>query len=135
MRVTLRRCVAGLPAMIFRALAAICIICVLAPSLTVAQTSTAPIATNISGAVVVRSSTGGRHDLVTFQVLHPGDVIVTSLNSLAMVSLADVARVLLGPTTMARTYASECSISSQRSRARAITSPSGEAASSMGWTR
>jgi len=67
--------------------------------------SNAPVATNIAGAVIVRSTTGGRHDLVTNQVLRPGDVIVTSLNSLAMVSLADVGRVLLGPRTMARTYA------------------------------
>ncbi|MDQ6779787.1 MAG: hypothetical protein M3Z37_01355 [Candidatus Eremiobacteraeota bacterium] len=58
-----------------------------------------PVVTNIAGAVEVRSSSGSSRDIVSSQILHTGDLLVTGVNSLAVVHLADVGRVRLGPGT------------------------------------
>lgn len=57
------------------------------------------MATNLSGSVSVQSPGGTQRDLVTTQILHSGDVVVTGDDSLATIMLADVGRVTLGPTT------------------------------------
>jgi hypothetical protein len=62
------------------------------------------VATNLSGSVSVQSPSGSQRDLVTTQVLHSGDVVTTGDNSLAIIQLADVGKVTLGPTTTATTF-------------------------------
>jgi hypothetical protein len=57
------------------------------------------MATNLSGSVSVQSPGGTQRDLVSTQILHSGDVVVTGDDSLAMIMLADVGTVTLGPTT------------------------------------
>ncbi|MDQ6781566.1 MAG: hypothetical protein M3Z37_10500, partial [Candidatus Eremiobacteraeota bacterium] len=57
--------------------------------------------TNITGAVALLSSTGARRDVLSSQILHSGDVLITGMNSLAIIGLADVGRVRLGPATTA----------------------------------
>src|ERR1700736_2359407 len=62
------------------------------------------VATNLSGSVFVQSPSGTQRDLVSTQVLHSGDVVTTGDNSLAVIMLADVGKVTLGPTTSVTTF-------------------------------
>jgi len=62
------------------------------------------VATNLSGSVFVQSPSGSQRDLVSTQVLHSGDVVTTGDDSLAVIMLADVGKVTLGPTTTVTTF-------------------------------
>ncbi|MDQ6766702.1 MAG: FecR domain-containing protein [Candidatus Eremiobacteraeota bacterium] len=73
------------------------------------------VATNIAGDVSVQSASGARRVLVTTQVLHSGDVLTTADNSLAVVRLADVGKVTLGPATTAATFSNGTDLSLQLS--------------------
>jgi hypothetical protein len=60
--------------------------------------------TNLSGSVFVQSPSGSQRDLVSTQVLHSGDIVTTADDSLAVIMLADVGKVTLGPTTSVTTF-------------------------------
>jgi ferric-dicitrate binding protein FerR (iron transport regulator) len=62
------------------------------------------VATKLSGSVFVQSPSGSQRDLVSTQVLHSGDIVTTGDDSLAVIMLADVGRVTLGPTTTVTTF-------------------------------
>ena len=62
------------------------------------------VATNLSGSVFVQSPSGSQRDLISTQVLHSGDVVTTGDDSLAVIVLADVGKVTLGPTTTVTTF-------------------------------
>jgi len=63
--------------------------------------SALPVVTNVSGTVVVRSSNGVSRDVISTRIMHPGDTLVTGVDSLALVSLADTGSVRLGPGSTA----------------------------------
>lgn len=83
-----------------RRLATICLFLILWPY-AVADAGAVPVVTNITGNVAVLSGTGARRDVLSSQILHSGDVLITGMNSLAIIGLADVGRVRLGPATTA----------------------------------
>lgn len=83
-----------------RRLAAICLFVILWPY-AVSGASAVPVVTNITGNVAVLSGTGARRDVLSSQILHSGDVLITGMNSLAIIRLVDVGRVRLGPATTA----------------------------------
>lgn len=83
-----------------RRLATICLFLILWPY-AVAGAGAVPVVTNITGNVAVLSGTGARRDVLSSQILHAGDVLITGMNSLAIIGLADVGRVRLGPATTA----------------------------------
>lgn len=62
-----------------------------------------PVATKLSGSVTVQTSDGAQHEVITSKLLHSGDIVSTGPDSLAVVDLADVGRVLIGPASAART--------------------------------
>ena len=62
------------------------------------------VATNLSGSAFVQSPSGSQRDLVSTQVLHSGDIVTTGDDSLAVIMLADVGKVTLGPTTSVTTF-------------------------------
>ncbi|MBV8596826.1 MAG: FecR domain-containing protein [Candidatus Eremiobacteraeota bacterium] len=63
--------------------------------------SALPVVTNVSGTVVVRSANGVSRDVISTRIMHPGDTLVTGVDSLALVSLADTGSVRLGPGSTA----------------------------------
>src|ERR1700680_2092804 len=73
--------------------------------------STVPVVTNVSGAVVVRSAGGTSRDVLNSRIVHAGDTLVTGVNSLAVLSLADVGTIRLGPGSTARALATASSLS------------------------
>ncbi len=85
----------------------------LEPLLGVADESESIVATNIAGSVSVQSTSGTQRDIVSTQVLHSGDIVSTGSDSLAVVRLADVGRVLLGPATTATTFSRGADLSLQ----------------------
>lgn len=70
----------------------------------------AAVATNISGSVAIQSTTGAIKEVTSTRILEPGDAVLTGVNSFAVVSLADVGRVVLGPGTAAVTTYSGSSL-------------------------
>lgn len=88
------------PDLLVRYLAGLCLGLTVWPAFASAAATTAvPVVTNIAGAVEVRASNGSSRDIVSSQIVHTGDLLVTGVNSLAVVHLADVGRVRLGPGT------------------------------------
>jgi len=94
-----------------RHLARFCLALLLWPQLAAAAENAVPVVTNISGGVAVQGVSGGRRDVISSQIVHTGDVVITGLNSLAIVALADVARVRLGPATTATTFSTGSDLS------------------------
>lgn len=94
-----------------RHLARFCLVLLLWPQLAAAAENAVPVVTNISGGVAVQGASGGRRDVISSQIVHTGDVVITGLNSLAIVALADVARVRLGPATTATTFSTGSDLS------------------------
>lgn len=86
-----------------RQLARLCLFLTLWPLVlpAAAATTAVPVVTNIAGAVSLQGAGGMRRDVISSQIVHSGDVLVTGLNSLAILGLADVGRVRLGPATTA----------------------------------
>ena len=96
----LRRRRLSLADVIVRYLAWLCLLLSLWPVLSGAAGAAAvPVVTNIAGAVELRSSKGSSRDIVSSQIVRDGDRLMTGINSLAVVQLADVGRVRLGPGT------------------------------------
>ncbi|MBC5806716.1 MAG: hypothetical protein ACR2KS_05905 [Candidatus Eremiobacter antarcticus] len=96
-----------------RCLAWVCLLLVLWPNLAMSAVSSVgaggtrvatalpavPVVTNVAGTVGVRTANGASRDIVSSQVLHSGDLLMTGINSLAVVNYADAGRVRLGPAT------------------------------------
>ncbi|HEV2038044.1 MAG TPA: hypothetical protein VGQ96_05490 [Candidatus Eremiobacteraceae bacterium] len=84
----------------------------LLPGIAVATQPIPPVATKISGSVSVLTPDGARHEVIASKILHSGDVVSTGPNSLAQVELADVGRVIVGPSsaTSARTTGTSLSL-------------------------
>jgi len=90
---------------VIRYLAWLCLFLTLWPSFSgAAETSppaAVPVVTNVSGAVVVRSASGVSRDVLSSRIVRPGDTLVTGVDSIAVLSLADVGSVRLGPGSTA----------------------------------
>ncbi len=88
-----------------RYLAWLCLFLTLWPSFVgaadTAPPAAVPVVTNVSGAVVVRSASGVSRDVLSSRIVHPGDTLVTGVDSIALLSLADVGSVRLGPGSTA----------------------------------
>jgi hypothetical protein len=82
------------------------------PLAAVAQSSY-PVATNIEGSVALIDRAGNLHHVATAQIIHSGETVLTGVNSMAVVQLADVGRVLLGPATRALTNSDGSNLSMQ----------------------
>lgn len=96
-----------LPDAVIRCAAWLCLLLVLYPTIGAAAATTAvPVVTNIAGAVALRSPGGSSRDIFSSQLVHSGDLLMTGVDSLAVVNLADVGRVRLGPGTTATTASS-----------------------------
>ncbi len=65
-------------------------------------TTTAPVVTNIAGLLTIRGHNGSAHDVVSVQVLSAGDTLMTGVDGLAIVNLANVGRVRMGPGSTAQ---------------------------------
>ncbi len=61
-----------------------------------------PVARNIAGSVIVQTPDGSEHEVIQSLILHSGDVVSTGPNSRAVVDVADVGRVVIGPTSAAQ---------------------------------
>ncbi len=103
-----------LPDMAVRCLAWLCLFLTLWPGFVVAADAPAPsavpVVTNISGAVVVRTGGGVSHDVLASRIVHSGDTLVTGVDSLAALSLADVGKIQLGPGSTATASATATSL-------------------------
>jgi hypothetical protein len=60
-----------------------------------------PVVTNLNGVVSVIGRDGVPRDVLSTRLIHSGDKILTGVGSLALVNLADVGGVHLGPATTA----------------------------------
>jgi hypothetical protein len=79
-------------------------LCVLlARSSVVDAAQNAAVATNLSGSVAIQSAGGAIREVSSTLILRSGDAVLTGVNSFAVVSLADIGRVVLGPGTSAVT--------------------------------
>jgi len=100
---------------VVRYLAWLCLFLTLWPGFSIAADtpppSTVPVVTNVSGAVVVRSAAGTSRDVLNSRIVHAGDTLVTGVDSLAVLSLADVGTIRLGPGSTARALATASSLS------------------------
>lgn len=98
-----------------RGLAWLCLFLILWPGFSIAADapppSTVPVVTNVSGAVVVRSAGGTSRDVVNSRIVHAGDTLVTGVDSLAVLSLADVGTIRLGPGSTAHALGTASSLS------------------------
>jgi FecR protein len=73
------------------------------PLIATAQNSY-PVATNLQGSVAIVGLDGTTHNVTSTRLVHSGETVLTGVDSMAIVDLADVGRVLLGPATKATTY-------------------------------
>jgi FecR protein len=98
-----------------RWLAGIALACFVAqsgPLIATAQNSY-PVATNLHGSVAIVGLDGATHNVASTRLVHSGETVLTGVDSMAVVDLADVGRVLLGPATKATTYSDGSKISFQ----------------------
>lgn len=65
------------------------------------QPGAVPVVTNLSGAVSVRGHDGVSRDVLSSRLIHSGDTLMTGVDSLALVNLADVGSVRIGPASSA----------------------------------
>ena len=89
---------------VFRGLALVAMLAVLAPALAAGDTENVPVVTKISGSLTVRSTGGEAHDVGLLQVLRAGDVVTTGALSSSEVTLEGIARVLLGAQTSVQVF-------------------------------
>ena len=68
-----------------------------------AMQTVVPVASKVTGSVTVQTSRGLHLDVVKSRLLHSGDTVFTGPNSLASIDLADVGRVIVGPSSNALT--------------------------------
>jgi phage baseplate assembly protein gpV len=98
-----------------RWLAGIALACFVAqsgPLVAIAQNSY-PVATNLQGSVAIVGLDGVTRNVASTRLVHSGETVLTGVDSMAAVDLADVGRVLLGPATKATTYSDGSMLSFQ----------------------
>ncbi len=86
---------------------------VIAQSGVVAAETAFPVATNIAGSVAVQTANGSTEEVSSTRILRSGEAVITGVDSSAIVSLADVARVLLGSGTTLTTFSDGTTLSLQ----------------------
>jgi hypothetical protein len=88
-----------------RCLAWSCLLATLWPVFGVAANGPAPasvpIVSKLSGAVSVRGKDGVSNDVISSRIIHSGDVLMTGVDSLALINLADVGSIRIGPASTA----------------------------------
>lgn len=103
-----------LPDRAVRYLAWLCLFLMLYPGFVVAagtpSSGAVPVVTNISGAVSVRGRDGVSRDVLSSRIIHSGDTLITGVGSLALVNLADVGSVRIGPASTATASVSTSSL-------------------------
>ena len=108
------RCLRRLPHRAVRYVAWLCLFLMLFPGFVVAAgtppTGAVPVVTNISGAVSVRGRDGVSRDVLSSRIIHSGDTLITGVDSLALVNLADVGSVRIGPASTAMASVSASSL-------------------------
>ena len=94
-----------LPDLAVRYLAWLCLFLMLWPAFVVAAETpppgAVPVVTRISGAVSVRGSDGVSNEVISSRIIHSGDLLMTGVDSLALINLADVGSVRIGPASNA----------------------------------
>ncbi len=92
-----------LPDVAVRYLAWLCLFLILWPGFIVAasppQSGAVPVVTKLSGAVSVRGRDGVSNEIISSRIIHSGDVLMTGIDSRAIINLADVGGVRIGPTS------------------------------------
>ncbi len=85
---------------------------VIAQSGVFAAQTVLPVATNIAGSVAVQTANGSE-EVSSTRILRSGEAVITGVDSSAIVSLADVARVMLGSGTTLTTFSDGTTLSLQ----------------------
>lgn len=92
-----------LPDLAVRYLAWLCLFLILWPGFVVAasppQSGAVPVVTKLSGAVSIRGHDGVSNEIISTRIIHSGDVLMTGIDSRAVINLADVGGVRIGPTS------------------------------------
>jgi hypothetical protein len=83
----------------------LCLFLTLSPGFGIAANgpapSSVPIVSKLSGAVSVLGKDGVSNDVISSRIIHSGDKLMTGVDSLALINLADVGSVRIGPASTA----------------------------------